>query len=60
MTELAAAVIGGGFSGCAVAAHLAARAPAGFSLALFEPDELGRGAAYGTRHEEHLLNTRAS
>ncbi len=57
--EFDAAVIGGGFSGSAVAAHLARRAPAGFSLCLFEPGELGRGAAYGTRHGEHVLNTRA-
>jgi uncharacterized NAD(P)/FAD-binding protein YdhS len=59
MIQFDAVVIGGGFSGCAIAAHLAAHAPHDFSLALFEPDELGRGAAYGTRHPEHLLNTRA-
>ncbi len=53
------AIIGGGFCGAAVAAHLAHHAPAGFSLALFEPGEAGRGAAYGTAHGEHLLNTRA-
>jgi uncharacterized NAD(P)/FAD-binding protein YdhS len=57
--EVDVAVAGGGFSGSAVAAQLARRAPASFSLALFEPDELGRGAAYGTSHGEHLLNTRA-
>jgi uncharacterized NAD(P)/FAD-binding protein YdhS len=59
MIEVDAVVIGGGFSGTAVAAQLARRTPSGFSLALFEPSELGRGAAYGTRHGEHLLNTRA-
>ncbi len=53
------AVIGGGFSGCAVAAQLARRAGRGLSLCLVEPDELGRGAAYGTQHAEHVLNTRA-
>ena len=53
------AIIGGGFCGAAVAAHLAHHAPAGFSLALFEAGEAGRGAAYGTAHPEHLLNTRA-
>jgi uncharacterized NAD(P)/FAD-binding protein YdhS len=58
MNEVSVAVVGGGFTGCAVAANLAQRS-AGLSLALFEPDELGRGAAYGTRHPEHLLNTRA-
>jgi uncharacterized NAD(P)/FAD-binding protein YdhS len=57
--ELDTAIIGGGFSGCAVAAHVERRVPMGFSLAIFEPGELGRGAAYGTRHGAHLLNTRA-
>jgi uncharacterized NAD(P)/FAD-binding protein YdhS len=60
MIEVDAAVIGGGFSGAAVAAQLARRVRPDFSLALFEPNELGRGAAYGTRHDEHVLNTRAS
>jgi uncharacterized NAD(P)/FAD-binding protein YdhS len=59
MIEVDVAVIGGGFSGCAVAAQLARRAPSQLSLALFEPAELGRGAAYGTPHPAHLLNTRA-
>ncbi|HEY6449484.1 MAG TPA: FAD/NAD(P)-binding protein [Candidatus Cybelea sp.] len=59
MIELDVAIVGGGFSGCAVAANLARLAAPDFSLGLFEPDELGRGAAYGTRHREHLLNTRA-
>jgi len=59
MIEVDAAIIGGGFSGCAVAANLSRSAPPGFALAIFEPAELGRGAAYGTRHAEHLLNTRA-
>lgn len=59
MTDLDVAIVGGGFSGCAVAAHLARSAEPGFSLAVFEPDALGRGAAYGTPHSEHLLNTRA-
>lgn len=53
------AIVGGGFSGAAVAAQLARRAPNEFSLALFEPNELGRGAAYGTSHDAHVLNTRA-
>ncbi len=60
MIDLDVAIIGGGFSGCAVAAQLARHAPAGFSVRIFEPGELGRGAAYGTRHPEHLLNTRAA
>lgn len=60
MTELDIAVIGGGFSGSALTAQLARRAPAGIALALFEPGTLGHGAAYGTRHAEHLLNTRVA
>jgi uncharacterized NAD(P)/FAD-binding protein YdhS len=60
MIEFDVAIAGGGFSGSAVAAHVAAQAPPELSLLLFEPDELGRGAAYGTKHREHLLNTRAS
>ena len=59
MIELDVAIVGGGFSGCAVAANLARLGAPDFSLGLFEPDELGRGAAYGTRHRERLLNTRA-
>ncbi len=59
MIHVDVAVIGGGFSGCAVAANLARYASPELTLALFEPDDVGRGAAYGTRHPEHLLNTRA-
>lgn len=59
MTAFDCAIVGGGFSGSAVAANLARRAEPGFTLALFEPGEIGRGAAYGTPHGEHLLNTRA-
>src|SRR6202012_1180221 len=51
---------GGGFTGCTVAAQLARTAPEAFSLTLFEDGPLARGAAYGTRHGEHLLNTRAA
>jgi uncharacterized NAD(P)/FAD-binding protein YdhS len=59
MIECDVAIVGGGFSGCAVALALARRADHDLALALFEPAELGRGAAYGTRHGEHVLNTRA-
>jgi uncharacterized NAD(P)/FAD-binding protein YdhS len=60
MIRYDAAVVGGGFSGCAIAAQLARRTGSDFALALFEPRELGRGAAYATPHREHLLNTRAA
>lgn len=59
MTRTDVAIIGGGFSGTMVAAHLARHLDDGRSVTLFEPGALGRGAAYGTRHGEHLLNTRA-
>ncbi|MBV8373070.1 MAG: FAD/NAD(P)-binding protein [Candidatus Eremiobacteraeota bacterium] len=59
MIRCDAAIIGGGFSGSIVAAHLARMAGSGFSVRLFEEGEVGRGAAYGTRHREHVLNTRA-
>jgi uncharacterized NAD(P)/FAD-binding protein YdhS len=59
MIECDVAIVGGGFSGCAVAVQLARRADPDLSVALFEPAELGRGAAYGTQHAEHILNTRA-
>ncbi|MGA8535447.1 MAG: FAD/NAD(P)-binding protein [Candidatus Tumulicola sp.] len=54
------AIVGGGFSGSLVAAHLARHGGPDLSVCMFEPSELGRGAAYGTRHRDHLLNTRAS
>jgi uncharacterized NAD(P)/FAD-binding protein YdhS len=60
MIDVDVAIVGGGFSGCAVAAQLARHAPDGFAVRIFEPGELGRGAAYGTRHAEHVLNTRAA
>ena len=59
MIEIDVAIVGGGFSGCAVAANLSRRTGSDWAVTLFEPSELGRGAAYGTRHREHLLNTRA-
>lgn len=60
MIELDVAIVGGGFSGCAVAANLARHGNPDLSVTIFEPDSLGRGAAYGTSHREHLLNTRAN
>lgn len=60
MTRTDVAIIGGGFSGTMVAAHLALHLDDGDSVTLFEPDAVGPGAAYGTRHREHLLNTRAA
>jgi len=56
-------VVGGGFSGCAVAANLLVRSeghrtPLRVHLIERRPD-IGRGAAYATRDEVHLLNVPA-
>lgn len=54
------AVIGGGFSGAAVATHLALRATQPTRITLIEPGEhLGRGLAYGSGGERWLLNVPA-
>jgi uncharacterized NAD(P)/FAD-binding protein YdhS len=60
VSDFEVAIVGGGFSGITVAAQLARLAPEGLSVNLFEDGAIARGAAYGTRHGEHLLNTRAS
>ena len=58
-TPLSIAVVGGGFSGVAVAAHLLRRGrPARVTLVnRFGP--IGRGVAYRTRIETHVLNVPA-
>ncbi len=53
-------IIGGGFSGVAVAAHLAARPHAPRIVLLERSRRLGVGLAYGTPDSEHVLNVRAS
>lgn len=60
MTSCDVAIVGGGFSGAMVAVNLARLAGLECSVRTFEPGELGRGAAYGTRCPAHLLNTRAA
>jgi len=56
-------IVGGGFSGAAIAAHLAAiagRSSLDLELGIVEPRaSLGGGLAYGDAHEEHLLNVPA-
>jgi uncharacterized NAD(P)/FAD-binding protein YdhS len=52
-------IVGGGFSGVALAAELARR-DAGVRITIVEAGtRLGRGVAYGTSNPSHLLNTRA-
>ncbi len=55
------AIVGGGFSGAFVAAHLAGLAGSSpLCVALFEKGELfARGMAYATRYDHHLLNVPA-
>jgi uncharacterized NAD(P)/FAD-binding protein YdhS len=54
------AIIGGGFSGSMLAAELLQRNDTSCSLVLIERGPVpGRGVAYGTQFEGHLLNVRA-
>jgi uncharacterized NAD(P)/FAD-binding protein YdhS len=54
-------VVGGGFSGVALAAQLLRSARGQLGVTLLETGrELGRGIAYGTQNDAHLLNTRAA
>ena len=53
-------VIGGGFSGSMLAVELLHRSAGTISVLLIERAPLpGRGVAYGTQFEGHLLNVRA-
>ncbi|CAN7656343.1 FAD/NAD(P)-binding domain-containing protein [Pararhizobium sp. LjRoot255] len=58
---LIVAIVGGGFSGAAVAAHLAQHAAFGDGrIVVFEPREhLGRGLAYDTENDAHRVNVPA-
>ncbi|MGA2966523.1 MAG: FAD/NAD(P)-binding protein [Terriglobales bacterium] len=54
------AIVGGGFTGSMLAVQLLRRAAGTVSVALIERSPLlGRGVAYGTQFDEHLLNVRA-
>ncbi|MGA8437066.1 MAG: FAD/NAD(P)-binding protein [Candidatus Sulfotelmatobacter sp.] len=54
------AIIGGGFSGSMLAAELLRRYNTNCSVVLIESGQVpGRGIAYGTQFEGHLLNVRA-
>jgi uncharacterized NAD(P)/FAD-binding protein YdhS len=53
------AVIGGGFSGTALAAHLLRRGRPGRILLINRFGPMGRGVAYGTSLEAHVLNVPA-
>lgn len=54
------AIIGGGWSGTALAVHLLRLGDSRLEISLIEARErLGRGIAYDTSLDEHVLNTRA-
>jgi uncharacterized NAD(P)/FAD-binding protein YdhS len=54
------AIVGAGFTGSALAIQLLQRFPHGSRVLLVgAPRSIGRGVAYGTRFEQHLLNVRA-
>ena len=54
------AVIGGGFTGTAVALHLARETPPTTRIKIFEPRAvLGAGLAYSTQHPAHRINAPA-
>lgn len=54
-------IVGGGFSGVALAAELLRANRSGLHVTLIEAaTRVGRGVAYGTPHASHLLNTRAA
>jgi len=55
------AIIGGGFSGAALALQLARHAAADSRILVFEPGaQLGLGLAYATQDPSHRLNARAA
>ena len=58
--EFTVAVIGGGFTGTTLAAQLVRHTDPSFSVAVIERSGLpGRGMAYGTESNSHLLNVPA-
>jgi uncharacterized NAD(P)/FAD-binding protein YdhS len=57
--KYSAVVVGGGFSGAMLAANLLRRVPS-LSVAVLDKGPLpGRGLAYGTKYDCHLLNVPA-
>jgi uncharacterized NAD(P)/FAD-binding protein YdhS len=60
MSEFSVAIIGGGASGLLAAAHLHQRDPSRRIALIERGEETGRGLAYGTPYEVHLLNVRAA
>ncbi|EOF4703236.1 FAD/NAD(P)-binding protein [Klebsiella oxytoca] len=60
-TEPHVVIVGGGFSGAAVAIHLLRLAPVGVRVTLLEPREIpGAGVAYSTTELSHRINVPAA
>jgi uncharacterized NAD(P)/FAD-binding protein YdhS len=57
--DVRVAIIGGGFSGALVLAHMIKAAEGALIIEWFEPNALGEGVAYNTKNAIHLLNVRA-
>ena len=61
MAERHIVIVGGGFTGTALAIHLARQGEAGLKVTVIEPrEQLGQGVAYGTHDPAHRLNVPAS
>ncbi|WP_158782974.1 FAD/NAD(P)-binding protein [Pantoea sp. BAV 3049] len=61
MAEKHIVIIGGGFTGTALAIHLARLGTAGLKVTIIEPrKQLAQGVAYGTRDPAHRINVPAS
>lgn len=61
MTERTIAVIGGGASAALLLAHLAQRQDKGLAIDIYDAKgRFGKGIAYSTQHDCHLLNVRAA
>jgi len=61
MTERHIVIVGGGFTGTALAIHLARNGYQGLNVTLIEPREQpGRGVAYGSTDPSHRINVPAS